>query len=283
MDGHSASSTNKDVPCSHDWPIVLTLSPEFWKIRGVAACLMSKRGKKLRSILYSARQTIGPKNELDKRRLSIFRFQSWIKYGKNRVNISHIVLTFFEAFFPSIVVSCNTLCGTHVILIYILTAQLIGGVLCSEELSKKKNFPFEIDIYVCMFQPIASCICFIHIVFVGFIIITPFLSSIPWNIICLHLVSVINLLLHWWLHNDICGLTLAEAIARGTNVNETFMHRIISPVYNLPEDTLSYIVKWVTLLLGIISAWRLWISRDVIRSDCRKIIFAFQQSVGRWR
>lgn len=86
---------------------------------------------------------------------------------------------------------------------------------------------------------------FIHILLILFVIFTPFLTqNIP--ILVLHIITVINLLVHWGSNNDVCSLSILESMLTGKEYNQTFIGRIMSTIYTIDNrtlSTLSYLVS----------------------------------------
>lgn len=79
-----------------------------------------------------------------------------------------------------------------------------------------------------------------------------FLIPIP-SILILHSTFAFCLLVHWYANSDVCSLSIIEAKLSGVDYTQTFMHRIVSPMYNISQYTLSKIIKVLTIFLGIAS------------------------------
>jgi len=103
---------------------------------------------------------------------------------------------------------------------------------------------------------ISLLINIIHLVIIAFILLGPYLIDyiIDDNKISriLYLIMYItfsgSLLIHWSFNNDICALTLLECYVSGKQMNETYMHRVISPFYKISEDNLqnlAYIILFI--------------------------------------
>lgn len=68
----------------------------------------------------------------------------------------------------------------------------------------------------------------------------------------LHMMIGIVLMLHWMMNNDVCVLSLAESYARGVPLNDSFIHRIVSPVYQISNESISLICWILTpILIGL--------------------------------
>lgn len=95
-----------------------------------------------------------------------------------------------------------------------------------------------------------------HILLVLFTIIAPFIDR-P-GILLLHIVHIISLLTHWYFNNNSCCLTLLEKLITGKETADTFMHKLISPIYDISETSLNNIVWVVTLSLLLMSSYKLY-------------------------
>lgn len=101
-----------------------------------------------------------------------------------------------------------------------------------------------------------TIIYIVHIFVILFVVIAPFIN-IP-AISLLHFTLSLSLLTHWYLNNNTCCLTIAESYLRGVPTNESFLHKIISPIYMYPvsETKLSIISYTVIIILMSISFFR---------------------------
>jgi hypothetical protein len=96
----------------------------------------------------------------------------------------------------------------------------------------------------------------IHIVFVIFMILSPFSKSK--DIVLIHVILVPFLFFHWVTNNDTCALTELEKFVCKKKVNkETFIGSILSPVYILDDCTSSKLTKVITLTLLCFSLQRI--------------------------
>lgn len=102
---------------------------------------------------------------------------------------------------------------------------------------------------------VANAISFIHFLLILFILFGHTSDSIA--VLILHTTTCACLLIHWIAMNNTCSLTLLESKVRGVKNNETFMHRLVSPVYDVHESTLSLLCKVVTALVMMTSSYKL--------------------------
>lgn len=113
---------------------------------------------------------------------------------------------------------------------------------------------------------IKHIIRFLHLCLILFVVLTPFLKT-PWTIAVLHATTIISLLAHWYVDQDTCALTLLESLITGEPHNTSFMHQLVSPIYKIQDDRIKQIVWYVTPLLGLLSLFKLWMSKDLILNE----------------
>lgn len=101
----------------------------------------------------------------------------------------------------------------------------------------------------------ANIIALLHLLFIIFVVTTPFVTDNPFFLLyyCLILFFV---MIHWYLNNDTCVLTIIESKLRGKKDTETFMGRLIKPIYNISSKEIQYFS--VALLLFAFLKIRFW-------------------------
>lgn len=114
---------------------------------------------------------------------------------------------------------------------------------------------------------LANLIYFLHSLLVLFYILAPF-SDIP-GFLTLHITLSMSLFTHWYFNNSACCLTILESSLRGVSSDDTFIHRLVSPIYNIPETSLNTIVYIVSGLLFGVSLYKLII--HLLRKDTLSI------------
>lgn len=111
---------------------------------------------------------------------------------------------------------------------------------------------------------ILQLITFIHILFVLFVIITPFTNS---NYLLLIYVIVIPfVMLHWVMNDNTCILTIMEKHARkqlygeDTKTEDCFTCRLIEPVYDFNKNysSMSTAIYIITIVLWLIAVYKLY-------------------------
>ena len=99
---------------------------------------------------------------------------------------------------------------------------------------------------------LAALIGALHLAFIAFMFVAPFTSNPRWLV--LHFLTGPLLFLHWYLMDDTCALTLLECHVRGVPADQSFMGRLVGPVYNAADSDVSSAVWVITLALWAVSA-----------------------------
>jgi hypothetical protein len=80
----------------------------------------------------------------------------------------------------------------------------------------------------------AVAIWILHAVFLAFVVLAPLTGSE--TLLLFHAIAIPLLWVHWLANDDGCILTVLEASARGVDAGETFMQRLVGPVYKLEGE-----------------------------------------------
>lgn len=97
-----------------------------------------------------------------------------------------------------------------------------------------------------MFKNIAADIVYIiHVLVVLFMVCAPFMGN---NERFLFILTVPFLFFHWIINDDTCALTMIECFLRGVPKDQSFLQRIVGPVYD--PSTVHTVAK-----LYLIVAW----------------------------
>lgn len=114
-----------------------------------------------------------------------------------------------------------------------------------------------------MQQTLLVLITIMHILFILFVVITPFTNNN--YLLLLHAVVIPFVLFHWILNDDTCVLTMIERFLKKSiykdNYSEEscFTCRLIEPVYNFVDDNkkFSKIIYITIIILWFISSGKL--------------------------
>ena len=117
---------------------------------------------------------------------------------------------------------------------------------------------------------LASLIQAIHFVIVTFITFGSF-SCDP-GVLLVHATSCLCLLVHWYANQDICSLSLIESTVRGVAYKDTFVHRIVSPIYNISEKSVKVLCYTVATMGMVISGVKLYTMRASLSLFTRKLL-----------
>jgi hypothetical protein len=102
---------------------------------------------------------------------------------------------------------------------------------------------------------VANIIACIHLLFVIFVVTTPFITDNPFYLLY-YCFIIFFVGVHWYFNNDTCVLTMIEAKLRGTVSKETFMSRLLKPIYIVKSNEIKYITG--ALFLYALLKTRLW-------------------------
>jgi len=101
---------------------------------------------------------------------------------------------------------------------------------------------------------LANIISFLHFILIIFITVTPFIADHP-LILIYYSITLAFIMIHWYT-NDICVLTIIESKLRGKKIRETFMGRLIRPVYNITSKEV-HMLAFGLLFFALLKT-RLW-------------------------
>ena len=100
-----------------------------------------------------------------------------------------------------------------------------------------------------------NIIFIIHVVFLLAILIVPFTN----NKRNLEFYSMVIpfLFYHWSVNDDTCALTQAEMMVTGKHKDETFMGRLVGPIYKMEENQVNNMTKTMFFVLWAFVQYRL--------------------------
>lgn len=88
---------------------------------------------------------------------------------------------------------------------------------------------------------------FLHILVILWALVAPF-SSVS-NLRVSYIVLMPFIMFHWILLDNTCIFTMIENKLRGCETEESFIHRLVSPIYNIPEGLLGN-VMWLYAIVS---------------------------------
>jgi len=95
----------------------------------------------------------------------------------------------------------------------------------------------------------------IHFVFLVWILVTPFLNDRR-NLEFYSMV-IPFIFYHWSVNDDTCALTQAEMAITGKHKDETFMGRVVGPIYKMEENDVNKMTKTMFFALWALVQYRL--------------------------
>jgi len=100
-----------------------------------------------------------------------------------------------------------------------------------------------------------NIIFFMHVVFLLAILIVPFTN----NRKNLEFYSMLIpfLFYHWSVNDDTCALTQAEMFMTGKHKDETFMGRLVGPIYKMEDNEVNKLTKTLFFALWAFVQYRL--------------------------
>lgn len=101
---------------------------------------------------------------------------------------------------------------------------------------------------------LASLIWVLHMALLAFVVFGPWTSDKL--LLLLYMMSIPFIQLHWVTNNDTCALTIAECKLRGVRPERSFFHSLVSPVYNLHQETESIALWVVSFVLWLVAVGR---------------------------
>lgn len=108
---------------------------------------------------------------------------------------------------------------------------------------------------------IADAIFLIHVIIVSFVLVAPISNSL--SVLILHVAFSLTLMLHWSVNSNVCCLSVMESWFRKVSISKTFMNRIMEPIYVISENNLSNVIWGVTILLAVISCYKISIHKNL--------------------
>jgi hypothetical protein len=100
-------------------------------------------------------------------------------------------------------------------------------------------------------------IAILHLLVLFWALMAPFTKELQVS----YLLLMPVIMLHWVLLDDTCALTLLENHIRGCETSESFIHKFVSKIYNVPDGLLGSLM-WVYAIV----TW-LYVVTQVTKED----------------
>lgn len=101
---------------------------------------------------------------------------------------------------------------------------------------------------------LANVVWLLHLMFCLWVVIVPFTNNEP--MLVLHLVVMPFLWIHWLMNDDTCALTLMERHLRGVPSEESFFHKLVSPVYKIRDNDMRVLSWVISVGLWLVTLWK---------------------------
>lgn len=103
-----------------------------------------------------------------------------------------------------------------------------------------------------------NAVTMLHFILILFVVIVPFKKNNSFPLDLLHFATTGSILLHWYLNNNACFLTIVESSLRGVEHTKTFVHSLVAPVYDFPEHDMAIFVHSFTILVFLMSSQKVY-------------------------
>ena len=100
-----------------------------------------------------------------------------------------------------------------------------------------------------------NIIFLIHLIFLLWILIIPFTNDR--RHLEFYSIVIPFLFFHWSVNDDTCALTQAEIAMTGKSKDETFMGRLVGPIYKMEENDVNKMTKTIFFALWAFVQYRL--------------------------
>lgn len=100
-----------------------------------------------------------------------------------------------------------------------------------------------------------NIIYILHVIFIVLILVTPFTKNT--KNLEFYTVLIPFLFFHWSVNDDTCALTEMERYITGKHKNETFMNRLVKPIYKMDDNDINKLFKTVLFALWFYTKYKL--------------------------
>ena len=111
---------------------------------------------------------------------------------------------------------------------------------------------------------IPNIIFAIHVALFIIGVVLPFVANR--QLLIAYTILVPFLFFHWAVNDDTCALTQLEMAFTDTPKEQTFMGRLVGPIYKMPDDEASKLAKGLFFTLWFVAQWRLGPIIELLKS-----------------
>ena len=115
-----------------------------------------------------------------------------------------------------------------------------------------------------------NVVFWIHLAFLIAILVVPFTNDR--RNLEFYSILIPFLFYHWSVNDDTCALTHMEMVVTGQQKEETFMHRVVSPIYKMEDNDVNNLTKTIFFFLWAVVQYRL--GRFNVFIDDLRLVFS---------
>ena len=123
-----------------------------------------------------------------------------------------------------------------------------------------------------------NIIFWIHFCFLLWILVTPFMNDR--RQLEFYGMIIPFIFYHWSVNDDTCAMTQLEMMLTNQEKEKTFMHRVVSPIYEMEENDVNKITKTVFFTLWAFSQYRLG-HFSMFTEDLKRLLAGVGMKVNR--
>ena len=113
----------------------------------------------------------------------------------------------------------------------------------------------------------------LHALLLLFLIIIPFVNDE--RLLQMYSILIPFIFYHWSVNDDTCAMTQLETYVTGKNKNDTFFHRLVSPVYKMDDTAANNLLKSTLFFLWMFTQYRLE-RFQVVEDDLKKLLSKYR-------
>ena len=113
----------------------------------------------------------------------------------------------------------------------------------------------------------------LHALLLLFLIIIPFVNDE--RLLQMYSILIPFIFYHWSVNDDTCAMTQLETYMTGKNKDDTFFHRLVSPVYKMDNTAANNLLKSTLFFLWMFTQYRLERFK-IVEDDLKKLLSKYR-------
>ena len=113
----------------------------------------------------------------------------------------------------------------------------------------------------------------LHALLLLFLIIIPFVNDE--RLLQMYSILIPFIFYHWSVNDATCAMTQLETYVTGKNKNDTFFHRLVSPVYKMDDTAANNLLKSTLFFLWMFTQYRLERFK-IVEDDLKKLLSKYR-------